>query len=76
MSNFVFRHLPDEVLETQSPDFYPDLSSIFVHSEKAEYGTRTHSILLVDASDKITFVEETLMPDRTWKTQKFEAFLR
>ncbi|XP_033215965.1 transport and Golgi organization protein 2 isoform X2 [Belonocnema kinseyi] len=69
------RHLPDEILKTQSPQVYPDLSSIFVHSEKAEYGTRTHSILLVDGSGKMTFVEETLMPDRTWKTQNFKAFL-
>lgn len=70
------RHLPDEVLQTRSPQFYPYLSSIFVHSEKIEYGTRTHSIILVDGSGKITFVEETLMPDRSWKTQNFETYLR
>ena len=73
---YFLRHLPDEELRTRNPEVYPELSSIFVHSEKDEYGTRTHSILLVNGADEITFVEETLMPDRTWKTQHFEAFLR
>ncbi|XP_051168869.1 transport and Golgi organization protein 2 [Leptopilina boulardi] len=70
------RHLPDEELLKRSPEYYPALSSIFVNSETKTYGTRTHTILLVDGSNKITFIEETLMPDESWKTQKFETFLQ
>lgn len=73
---FFIRHLPDEELRRRSPEFYPALSSIFVQSETKLYGTRTHSVLLVDGSDKITFVEETLMPDESWKIQQFDTFLR
>lgn len=35
------------------------------------YCTRTHSILLVNGNNEITFIEETLMPDLTWKRQIF-----
>lgn len=66
-----FRYLPDPKLQERYPTKYKDLSSIFVSVGK-EYGTRTHSILLVDGSNRITFVEETLMPDFTWKRQQFE----
>jgi uncharacterized protein with NRDE domain len=50
---------------------YKELSSIFISVGK-EYGTRTHSVLLIDGSNQITFVEETLMPDFTWKRQSFQ----
>lgn len=66
-----FRYLPDSELQKRCPTRYEDLSSIFVSAGKT-YGTRTHSILLVDGSNRITFVEETLMPDLTWKRQQFE----
>ncbi|CAK9805326.1 Transport and Golgi organization protein 2 homolog [Anthophora plagiata] len=63
------RYLPDPELQRQSPKRYKELSSIFVVTEG--YGTRTHSILLVNGNNEITFVEETLMPDLTWKRQTF-----
>jgi len=65
------RYLPDPELQKRCPTSYEDLSSIFV-SAGEEYGTRTHSILLVDSLNQITFVEETLMPDFTWKRQQFQ----
>lgn len=65
-----YRCLPDSELQKKNPKEYKDLSSIFVSGK--DYGTRTHSILLVDGSNRITFVEETLMPDFTWKRQKFQ----
>ncbi|XP_067215512.1 transport and Golgi organization 2 homolog isoform X2 [Linepithema humile] len=65
------KHLPDPELRKRYPTKYEDLSSIFVSTGK-EYGTRTHSILLVDGLNHITFVEETLMPDFTWKRQQFK----
>lgn len=49
---------------------YEGCSSIFVSGN--EYGTRTHSILLIDGSNHVTFVEETLMSDSTWKRQQFQ----
>ncbi|XP_036145767.1 transport and Golgi organization protein 2 homolog isoform X2 [Monomorium pharaonis] len=64
------RCLPDEELQKRCPMRYEDLSSIFVSGK--EYGTRTHSILLIDGSNHVTFVEETLMPDFTWKRQRFQ----
>lgn len=66
-----YRYLPDPELQKRCPTKYEDLSSIFIPAGK-EYGTRTHSILLVDSLNRITFVEETLMPDFTWKRQQFQ----
>lgn len=65
------RHLPDPELQERYPTRYKDFSSIFVSVEK-QYGTRTHSILLIDGSDRMTFIEETLMSDFTWKRQQFK----
>ncbi|XP_014479592.1 PREDICTED: transport and Golgi organization protein 2 homolog [Dinoponera quadriceps] len=68
------RYLPDPELQERSPTRYKELSSIFVSIGK-EYGTRTHSILLVDGMNRVIFVEETLMPDFTWKRQQFKTNL-
>lgn len=65
-----FRCLPDPELQKRSLANYEELSSIFV--SVGTYGTRTHSVLLVDASNQVTFVEETRMPDSTWKRQNFQ----
>ncbi|XP_011644020.1 transport and Golgi organization 2 homolog [Pogonomyrmex barbatus] len=64
------KYLPDAELQKRRPAIYKELSSIFVSGK--EYGTRTHSLLLIDGSNHITFVEETLMPDFTWKRQQFQ----
>ncbi|XP_017763714.1 PREDICTED: transport and Golgi organization protein 2 homolog [Eufriesea mexicana] len=63
------RYLPDPELHRRYPTKYKELSSIFVSTDG--YCTRTHSILLVSGSNEITFIEETLMPDLTWKRQIF-----
>ncbi|KAL0113027.1 hypothetical protein PUN28_012336 [Cardiocondyla obscurior] len=62
--------LPDDELQRRCPMAYKNLSSIFISGK--DYGTRTHSILLIDGANNVTFVEETLMPDFTWKRQQFE----
>jgi len=64
------KYLPDDELQRRCPMIYENLSSIFISGK--EYGTRTHSILLIDGSNNVTFVEETLMPDFTWKRQQFQ----
>ncbi|XP_014224790.1 transport and Golgi organization protein 2 [Trichogramma pretiosum] len=69
------RHLPDKELEKRAPKEQNELSSIFVHHEKAKYGTRTHTIILVDNADKLTFIEETMMTDGTWKRQIFNNLM-
>ncbi|XP_003701818.1 transport and golgi organization 2 [Megachile rotundata] len=63
------KHLPDPELQKRHLSRYKELSSIFVSA--GEYSTRTHSILLVNGKNEVTFVEETLMPDLTWKRQIF-----
>ncbi|XP_076622208.1 transport and golgi organization 2 [Colletes latitarsis] len=68
------KYLPDPELKKRSPTMYEKLSSIFVSG--SEYCTRTHSILLVNGSGEMTFIEETLMPDLTWKRQIFNNILR
>ncbi|XP_015513745.1 transport and Golgi organization protein 2 isoform X1 [Neodiprion lecontei] len=70
------KHLPDPELESRAPNWYKDLSSVFVHIQDAEYGTRAHSILMVDGSNRLTFVEETLTPDASWKRQTFTTELQ
>lgn len=64
------KYLPDPELQKTYPTVYEELSSIFVSEN--EYGTRTHSILLIDGSNHVTFVEETLTSDLTWKRQQFQ----
>ncbi|XP_046824333.1 transport and Golgi organization protein 2 isoform X1 [Vespa crabro] len=67
------RHLPDLELQKRSPNMYVELSSIFV--SLADYSTRTHTILMIDGLNQMTFVEETLMPDFSWKRQSFNSTL-
>jgi uncharacterized protein with NRDE domain len=59
----------------RSPQAFNELSSIFVRHKTEKYGTRTHSIVLVDDSYQITFIEETLKSDRSWKRQTFNIHL-
>lgn len=63
------KHLPDPELQKRNLSRYEELSSIFVSI--GEYSTRTHSIILVNGNNEVTFVEEMLMPDLTWKRQIF-----
>ncbi|XP_034175232.2 transport and golgi organization 2 [Osmia lignaria lignaria] len=67
------KHLPDPELQKRNRSHYEELSSIFVSA--GEYSTRTHSIILVNGNNEITFVEETLMPDLTWKRQIFNNLM-
>ncbi|RZC42444.1 NRDE domain containing protein [Asbolus verrucosus] len=53
-------HLPDPELARRAPAGADFLSSVYVKMEKAGYGTRTHSIVLVDAACNVEFVEHTM----------------
>lgn len=70
-----FRYLPDEVLTAIHPEVFDGLSSVFVHVDGLDYGTRTHTIILVDGLDRVTFVEETMTDDETWSRQRFDTNL-
>ncbi|XP_015112986.1 transport and Golgi organization 2 homolog [Diachasma alloeum] len=69
------QHLPDDVMEEIHQEESKALSSIFVHAGERNYGTRTHTVILVDASDRVTFVEETMNEDKTWSRQRFVTSL-
>ncbi|KAJ8712749.1 hypothetical protein PYW08_008053 [Mythimna loreyi] len=53
------RHLPDHTLETKRPNLYKELSSIFVCIPKGNYGTRTHTIVLVTKTGHMKIIEIT-----------------
>ncbi|EFA05078.1 transport and Golgi organization protein 2 [Tribolium castaneum] len=53
-------HLPDPELEARAPFGVGFLSSIYVRMEEGGYGTRTHSVILVDDGGNVEFVEHTM----------------
>ncbi|XP_044763285.1 transport and Golgi organization protein 2 [Coccinella septempunctata] len=53
------RNLPDPELQRRAPQAYEQLSSIYVEIKKT-YGTRTHSIVLVDKDWNVEFYEDTM----------------
>lgn len=76
------RHLPDPVLARRSPDTYEQLSSVFVNAAMASYGTRTHSIILVDDEGNVEFMEDNLVDpppappaEADWKSNTYKARL-
>ncbi|OXU24211.1 hypothetical protein TSAR_016550 [Trichomalopsis sarcophagae] len=69
------KYLPDDELQKRSPNAFNELSSIFVRHKKENYGTRTHSIVLVDDLNNLTFVEETLKANELWERQIFNNHL-
>ncbi|XP_013785581.1 transport and Golgi organization protein 2 homolog [Limulus polyphemus] len=70
-------HYPDSQLENDAAGVFPDainkLSSIFVKIPDSLFGSRTHSIVLVDAKGNVDFVESN-MPDNGWITTGLEDF--
>ncbi|XP_077290222.1 transport and golgi organization 2 [Arctopsyche grandis] len=61
-------HLPDLELEKRKPNAHDGLSAVFVNIPGAKYGTRTHTIILVDGDDNLDFWEWTMIPgEAEWK---------
>ncbi|XP_050312895.1 transport and Golgi organization protein 2 homolog [Anthonomus grandis grandis] len=54
------QHLPDEELARRSPVGLQVLSSIYVEYLSAGYGTRTHTIVLLDKEWNMEFIEFTM----------------
>lgn len=76
------RHLPDPVLARRAPDTYEQLSSVFVNVAMASYGTRTHSIILVDDEGNVEFMEDNLVEpppappaEAEWKSNTYKSRL-
>lgn len=54
------RHLPDPELQRRAPKSYKELSSIYVEMVQPGYGTRTHTVILVDHDWNLQFKEVTM----------------
>ncbi|KAF7654554.1 hypothetical protein LDENG_00067940 [Lucifuga dentata] len=71
---------PDPVQELQSDGYSKSmvqaLSAVFVRT--AVYGTRTNTIILIDAAGNVTFTERTMIHCDTskWKTSSFQFKLQ
>ncbi|KAF2882813.1 hypothetical protein ILUMI_23325 [Ignelater luminosus] len=74
------RHLPDPELQRRAPSAFEFLSAVYVKIVAAGYGTRTHSIVLVDYDWNVEFIEltmeEPIDPENpTWLNQNIKAHL-
>ncbi|XP_068617149.1 transport and Golgi organization protein 2 homolog isoform X2 [Brachionichthys hirsutus] len=73
-------NIPDPLLETQGEGYPKDvvqaLSAVCVRSPA--YGTRTNTIILIDAESNVTFTEHTMLDFDTskWKTSSFQFMLQ
>ncbi|XP_034118495.1 transport and Golgi organization protein 2 isoform X2 [Drosophila nasuta] len=66
---------PDVELKRRAPSWGEGLSALNVHIPEHGYGSRTHSLILVDANNKLHFIEETmagLEPDGEWRRTHIE----
>ncbi|KAK6640531.1 hypothetical protein RUM44_012227 [Polyplax serrata] len=57
------KHYPDEVIDGMSHipcPFKPNYGAVFVKSPDLSYGTRTHTVILVDWKNRVDFYEWTL----------------
>ncbi|XP_067910757.1 transport and Golgi organization protein 2 homolog [Heterodontus francisci] len=74
MNNEEFQ-MPDTDMEEQGQDFIrpilKEFSALFVRT--SSYGTRTNTVILVDAKGHVTFTERTMLsPDNQWKVSSFQ----
>lgn len=68
---------PDAELQRRSPIWGEQLSAINVVMAYEGYGSRTHSVILVDSNNKMQFVEETMLtedPFGEWSHQIIEDY--
>ncbi|EDW07048.1 transport and Golgi organization protein 2 isoform X2 [Drosophila mojavensis] len=66
---------PDAELERRAPSWGEGLSALNVHIAEHGYGSRTHSLILVDANNKMHFIEETMRgldPSAEWEHTHIE----
>ncbi|KAJ4445371.1 hypothetical protein ANN_07176 [Periplaneta americana] len=77
-------HFPDPVLQQRLKQLTPSViektSSVFINIPERGYGTRTHSIILIDGDGKIDFMEWTMEEpidpqNPSWTSIKFSSQL-
>ena len=69
------RFLPDEELAFRVGEHACDLSSINCSIPSWNYGTRTHTVILVDKQNKMDYYEETMAtqdPNGEWTNTHIE----
>ncbi|XP_048522046.1 transport and Golgi organization protein 2 homolog isoform X2 [Dendroctonus ponderosae] len=74
------KHLPDVELSRRNPGALEKLSSIYVGFQQAGYGTRTHTIILIDKDWNMEFTEITMaepiqIENPTWNTTVIKSTL-
>jgi len=70
------RHWPDAELYKRAPNWGELLSSVCVQMPEAGYGSRTRSVVIVDADNNVDFYEETMLtsdPYGEWKKTHLQA---
>ncbi|XP_055842294.1 transport and Golgi organization protein 2 isoform X2 [Episyrphus balteatus] len=74
------KHWPDAELAGRAPNWGNYLSAINVKIPDAGYGSRTHSVIIIDSADKMHFYEETMEsddPNGKWHSKCFvEQFFK
>lgn len=66
---------PDAELKRRAPNWGEYLSSLNVYVPDQGYGSRTHTVILVDANNKMHFIEETMKtqdPNDEWSRNHIE----
>ena len=66
---------PDNELLRRAPNWGEYLSALNVHVPDEDYGSRTHTVMLVDGNDKVHFYEETMSgldPEGDWHKTHFQ----
>lgn len=66
---------PDAELKRRAPLYGEYLSALNVLIPETGYGSRTHTVLLVDANNKMHFIEETMLtesPEGEWSRTHIE----
>ncbi|KAH8235913.1 hypothetical protein KR032_010615 [Drosophila birchii] len=61
---------PDAELKRRAPNWGEGLSALNVHIDDHAYGSRTHTVILVDSDNKMHFIEETMAgldPQGEWR---------
>ncbi|XP_054728163.1 transport and Golgi organization protein 2 isoform X2 [Anastrepha obliqua] len=66
---------PDAELERRAPNWGEHLSALNVNVPSSGYGSRTHTVILIDEHNKMHFYEETMSgldPDGDWRQTHIE----
>lgn len=66
---------PDVELKRRAPNWGEGLSSLNVHISEHGYGSRTHTVILVDGDNRMHFIEETMAgldPEGEWRRTHIE----